>query len=124
MQFADGTWPREEYGHPWSFIDTNDGRAFVNMARDNEYGPTHWRRYTPASPAGVPDGLPNEWEDWPGPSDDDDWRDYGYMLGWNAFRSAMLAAATSAPEGASPYCPACRCVEGECICTNGDGGAV
>jgi hypothetical protein len=45
-----------------------------------------------ASPVGVPDELPDEWCEWPGPYDNDDWRDYGYMLGWNACRDAMLAA--------------------------------
>jgi len=50
-----------------------------------------------AQAAQVPDALPNEWQEWPGPTDNDDWRDYGYMLGWNACRNVMLA--TCAPEG-------------------------
>lgn len=45
VQNADGTWPRIEEGFPWSFVDRNDGKPFVNQAVDTEYGPSHWSDY-------------------------------------------------------------------------------
>jgi hypothetical protein len=58
----DGTYPREQHGHPWAFIDRHNGRAIVNHARDTEYGPSHWTTYescpTPArTAAGDADAL-------------------------------------------------------------------
>ncbi|UZB05495.1 hypothetical protein OM948_08595 [Xanthomonas citri pv. fuscans] len=54
IQNEDGTWPTENGGFPWAFIDINNGSAFVNHAVDTEYGPTHWSLYTaPPTPAHV-----------------------------------------------------------------------
>lgn len=54
--------PSDEY--LWRFIDarsSESGEYFLNTARDNEYGPTHWRPYAPpaAERAKVPDVLPD-----------------------------------------------------------------
>jgi len=59
----------------------------------------------PATPNGdcncgaLPDAVPKNFEEWPGPSDHDDWRDYGYERGWNAYRDALLAAPTRSADG-------------------------
>ena len=30
---------------PWSFLDKNDGKYFLNTVMDSPYGPTHWRPF-------------------------------------------------------------------------------
>lgn len=49
IQNSDGTWPSESDGFPWSFVDSNNGKYFVNSAVDTEYGPTHWKPYVDTS---------------------------------------------------------------------------
>ena len=51
IQYPDGTWPREQYGHPWAFVDCNNNRYFINHVTDKPlYGPSQWRPYQELTP--------------------------------------------------------------------------
>lgn len=48
-----GTWPIEDHGYPWAFIDSQtseENRYFINHAKDGVYGPTGWSHYEASDP--------------------------------------------------------------------------